>query len=80
MKLVIYGKEGCKDCEKSKLLCEMQSLNFKYLQLGSDYTADELPSNVKSMPLIYIKEPGGLRVVGGYNELRSMVARLKQVS
>ena len=72
MKVIIYGKLGCNDCAKAKLLCEMKSLDFQYLQLGEDYSLDELPSNVKSMPLIYIKEHGDLRAIGGYEDFRRL--------
>ena len=72
MKVIIYGKTGCNDCQKAKLLCDMRSLDYQYLQLGEDYSLDELPSSVKSMPLIYIKEHGDLRVIGGYEELRKL--------
>lgn len=74
MQVIIYGKENCVNCEKSKMLCQIKSVEFKTLLLGNDYTAEELQmrvgSSVRSLPQIFISEAGEDRYIGGYEELR----------
>lgn len=75
MQIVIYGKPNCPNCEKTKMLCQIQSLDFKHLQLDVDYSADELNalvgSEVRSLPQIFIQNGEALRYVGGYDALRA---------
>ena len=76
--MLIYGKEGCGDCAKAKLLCEMKSVKFSYLTLGKDNQTDELHarvgSNVRSLPQIFINRDGQESHVGGYQEFRKAMA------
>ena len=74
MHIHIYGKDGCTDCEKSKLLCQMQSLDFHYHTVGADISVDELHAKVgtpvRSLPQIFIQGDATLTHIGGYEELR----------
>jgi glutaredoxin len=38
----IYGKPACPHCETAKRLCEMRELPFKYFQLDTDFTREEV--------------------------------------
>ncbi|HLR16905.1 MAG TPA: glutaredoxin domain-containing protein [Alcanivoracaceae bacterium] len=77
MNVVIYGKEGCVDCNKAKLLCQMKSVDFEYLTVGSDITPEKLEeqvgAKVASVPQIFLMKDGEQRYVGGYNELRQQL-------
>jgi glutaredoxin 1 len=64
----IYGKEGCSFCQRAKLLCESYNLDFEYLNMGEDYSREQLFENfpgAKTVPQIVVN---GLKI-GGYNEL-----------
>ena len=67
--ITIYGKENCGYCSMSKTLCESKGVEYTYLQLGEDYTADEFyekfPS-ARTFPQITIEGDS----IGGFNELR----------
>ena len=45
-KVIIYGKEGCINCDKTRMLCQIQSLPFQYLLVGTDITAEALQEKV----------------------------------
>ena len=40
--IVIYGKPQCPECEKAKMFCETQGLEYVYKTLGTDYTKEQL--------------------------------------
>jgi glutaredoxin len=42
MEVIIYGKAGCVNCDKTRMLCQIQSLPFQYLTVGEDITAEAL--------------------------------------
>lgn len=75
MQVIIYGKPSCPNCEKTKMLCQIQSLDFKYLTLDQDYSVEELNElaggPVRALPQIFIKEADEIRYVGDYNSLRA---------
>lgn len=74
MQVIIYGKPDCPNCEKTKMLCQIQSLDFTYLQLGQHYNVTELfdlvGHEVRALPQIFIQDAGDLRYIGDYNALR----------
>lgn len=75
MQVIIYGKPNCPNCDKTKMLCQIQSLDYQYLALDQDYQVDELNalvgSEVRALPQIFIKDEGQVRYVGDYNALRT---------
>lgn len=83
MNVIIYGKPNCPNCEKTKMLCQIQSLDFQYLTLEQDYSLAELNalvgSEVRAVPQIFIKDDGELRHIGGYEELRTKLRTLASV-
>lgn len=74
MKVIIYGKENCTNCDKTKLLCQMQSLEFQYHTVGSDISIEQLwnkvGQSVRSLPQIFMERSGQPEYVGGYDEFR----------
>ena len=75
MQVIIYGKDGCTDCDKTRMLCQIQSIDFQYHKVGSDISVEELHGKVgqavRSLPQIFIHRDDATTYVGGYNELRS---------
>lgn len=70
----IYGKPNCSYCLQAKQLLEMEQLPFKYKNLGTHYSLDELMTlspDAKSFPQVF--KDGVL--IGGFNNL---VEHLKQ--
>lgn len=74
MQVIIYGKDGCLNCDKSKMLCQIQSIDFSYHTVGADISVDELHAKVgqtvRSLPQIFVREAQATRHIGGYEELR----------
>ncbi|KZC41240.1 MULTISPECIES: glutaredoxin family protein [Rhodanobacter] len=80
MQVIIYGRDHCASCDKTKLLCQMKSITFQYHNVGSDISVDELRSKVgqrtTSLPQIFLAEGDTIRYVGGYDDLRSALQRM----
>jgi len=38
----IYGKPACPHCDQAKRLCEQRELEYKYFQLDTDFTREEI--------------------------------------
>ena len=78
MQVIIYGKTNCPNCEKTKMLCRMKSVDFQYLVEGQDYNAQELTTlvghEVRSVPQIFIKKEEGQQYVGVYEDLRNILS------
>lgn len=79
MEVIIYGKTGCIECDKTRMLCQIQSLAFQYQLVGTDISAEALQElvgqPVRSLPQIFIRTPEGTSYVGGYNDLRTQLLR-----
>lgn len=75
MQVIIYGKDDCLNCDKSKLLCRIKSIDFHYWAVGADISVDELHAKVgapvRSLPQIFIQRDDAITYVGGYDELRA---------
>ena len=80
MEVIIYGKEGCINCDKTRMLCQIQSLPFQYLLVGTDITAEALQEKVgqpvRSLPQNFISTEDGTTYVGGYDDLRTQLRQL----
>ncbi|HNU11557.1 MAG: hypothetical protein IT500_17375 [Rubrivivax sp.] len=74
MKIVIYGKDACSDCDKAKMLCRIQSLDFEYHELDEDDALARLSARigapVRRVPQVFVERAGTQEYVGGYEELR----------
>ena len=79
MEVIIYGKAGCVNCDKTRMLCQIQSLPFQYLTVGEDITAEALQEQVgqpvRSLPQIFVHREDAITHVGGYEELRQHLQR-----
>ena len=63
----IWGKPMCPSCNKAKALCETRGYDFEYLEMGRDFTRDEVLSefpSARTFPQIVVS---GNRV-GGYEQ------------
>lgn len=38
----IYGKPACPHCDQAKRLCEQRELEYKYFQLDTDFTREDV--------------------------------------
>jgi len=75
--VVVFSRQGCKYCEKSKEQLERNKLDFKMVTLEDDYNGDKVsfraaieekvPVDVtfSTLPQIFI----GKRYIGGYDQL-----------
>lgn len=74
MQVIIYGKDDCTECRKSRLLCQMQSVPFQYLTVGREISVADLQARVgrpvRSLPQTFIERDGAVTHVGGYDALR----------
>lgn len=77
MNVTIYGRDGCTSCNKAKMLCEMKSVNFDYLTVPDDISAEQLRervgNNVTTLPQIFLNQGDSQQYVGGYDELRAQL-------
>ena len=70
---VIYGKDNCTFCEQAKNLLTQKSLDFVYLELGKDYTREELleiAPDARTVPQIWIQDGEYATRIGGFKELK----------
>lgn len=79
MQVIIYGRDNCTNCDKTKMLCQIKSIAFHYLAVGSDITVEELHDKIghrtTSLPQIFLAQGEATRYVGGYDELRSTLQK-----
>ncbi|GAA3996376.1 hypothetical protein GCM10022279_20030 [Comamonas faecalis] len=75
MEIIIYGKDGCVNCERARMLCQIQSLAHQLLKLDADYSAEALQARVgrpvRGLPQIFVRSGEDAHHVGGYDELRA---------
>lgn len=81
MEVIIYGKDGCTDCDRTRMLCKIQSIPFRYRTVGTDISMDALQAKVgrpvRSVPQIFIRQGDDEAYVGSYDALRqSLQARV----
>jgi glutaredoxin len=66
----IYGKPQCPHCDAAKRLCESRNLKFKYYQLDTDFTREEVLEmfpGARTFPQIKVSGSS----IGGYDKLGS---------
>ena len=69
----IYGKPACPHCDQAKLICEQRELEYKYYQLDTDFTREEVLEmfpGARTFPQIKVhgKAIGGKDQLGTYLE------------
>jgi glutaredoxin 3 len=70
MKVVVWSKYHCPNCEQAKALLGQRSIPFEERKIGDGYTKEELLEEVpsaRSVPQILIDG----KVIGGIDELRT---------
>ena len=70
--VTIYGKPSCAYCIMAKTLCEQKGLEYKYLNMGDDYTAEdffETFPTARTFPQIIVDD----EKIGGYTELEQRI-------
>lgn len=70
MKIIIYSKENCSQCETTKMFLNMKSISFDVKNLDIDFTQEEIVKlypTARSYPIIVIDNI----YIGGYKELRA---------
>ena len=68
----IYGKEQCPFCDMAKWLCTQKEIQFKYKQLGKDFTREEMIEKfptARTFPQIILNG----EKIGGYEQLKQQV-------
>lgn len=73
----IYGKPNCPMCTASKQLLDQRGLAYNYLQLGEDFTREQIlekAPGAKVFPQIFVDGQN----IGSFNELRSKIGLLEQ--
>lgn len=84
MQVIIYGKDDCVECNKARMLCQIQSIDFQYHLVGQGVSVDELQAKVgqpvRSLPQIFIQQGGADDYVGGYDALRQALAKQPAVA
>lgn len=75
LKVIIYGKDHCPNCAKSKMLCQMRSIDFDYHSVGHDISIEDLHQRIghpaTSLPQIFLHDGETTRHIGGYEALRA---------
>jgi glutaredoxin len=71
---IVYGKNNCLYCDKSKELLTETKSDYTYLELGISFTREELLNmapNSKTYPQIWLFEESNnsKRYIGGYTDL-----------
>jgi len=69
MKVVVWSKYHCPNCEQAKALLGQRSIPFEERKIGDGYTREELLEavpNARTVPQIFIDE----QLIGGFNELK----------
>lgn len=69
----IYGKEQCPFCDMAKVLCTQKLKEWKYYQLGTDFTREEMIEmfpTARTFPQIVLDGEN----IGGYEQLKEQLS------
>jgi glutaredoxin 3 len=69
MKVIVWSKENCSQCEQSKALLKSKSVDYEERKIGDGWTRDDLLAvapSARSVPQIFF----GDVCVGGFKELQ----------
>lgn len=77
MRVTIYGKPGCSQCDQAKTLCSAKGIGYDYKVLGTDIQKEQLEEmvghSIRSVPQIFITQDGFSEYVGGFKDLKERV-------
>ena len=73
-RITIFGREGCGFCKRAKELCEMQELNFIYIDIHKEGISKAdlektVGKPVETVPQVF----HGQEHIGGYTELAAFL-------
>ena len=78
MKIVVYSKSACPQCESAKMLLKTRSLAFEEIKIDDEAERmafyEKCGPSVRQMPQIFIND----QRVGGLNGLQAALAQLGQ--
>lgn len=70
MKVVVWSKYNCPNCEQAKALLKIKGIQFEERKIGDGYTKEDLLEAVpaaRAVPQIFIDE----QLIGGFTELKT---------
>ena len=77
LKIVVYSKSACPQCESAKMLLKTRSLAFEEIKIDDEAERmafyEKCGPSVRQMPQIFIND----QRVGGLNGLQAALAQLK---
>lgn len=70
-KFVVYGKPNCGYCDKTKMLLEINSKDYEYIDITQDEDAMDMftENGFRSVPQVFQEGEGVSVHIGGYEEL-----------
>ncbi len=78
IKIVVYSKSACPQCESAKMLLKTRSLAFEEIKIDDEAERmafyEKCGPSVRQMPQIFIND----QRVGGLNGLQAALAQLGQ--
>lgn len=71
MSYTVYGKDNCANCDKAKMLLDMKSCQYEYVDIVKNIDKAEYLRNhgFRSVPQIF----NNGHHIGGYEELKSLI-------
>lgn len=75
MKIIIFGKDTCSFCIKSKTLLDKNNIEYKYILMDEVSTyyqtnyLNKVPNTYKTVPQIFIDN----KFIGGYSDLEPII-------
>jgi glutaredoxin len=69
MKVIVWSKDHCNQCDQAKLLLDQRSIEFEERRIGDGWTKEQLLESVpaaRSVPQIFVND----QLVGGFVELQ----------
>ena len=77
MKVSIYGRPNCPNCDLAKRLCDRKGVAYDYKVVGEDVTKEQLEemvgAPVASVPQIFITNDGFTEYVGNFQQLMKKI-------
>lgn len=72
MKVIVWSKENCPQCEQAKSLLKQKGVEYEERKVGNGWTKDDLLAvapSARSVPQVFF----GDECIGGYNELHRRI-------
>jgi hypothetical protein len=69
MKVIVWSKDHCNQCDQAKSLLDQRSIEFEERRIGTGWTKEQLLESVpgaRSVPQIFVND----QLIGGFVELQ----------